>query len=311
MHFYPEKTLGLLIGGAVLVAAAALGAAAVLSLSTQPYAALSVVWLLALVVAAPVFAWAAYRWWGLLTARYTVANDALTVAWGARREVIPLEHIEELHMAGDFPGELKPHGLNWPGCLVSRVMHEQLGAVEFLTTTADKAGMVLLGYPGGWLALSPRDPAAFIASVKERAASPLTLDAPIEVLAQRAIPQSTFPPIAQWPLWNDRAALTLIGAGALGVLALAGYLFAVMGQLPGEIALRFDAQGNPARYGPPAGLLLLPAIGAVAWALNTALGAWLHRREAQRPLAQLLWATTLFVVGLTWAATLGLLTAGG
>jgi hypothetical protein len=309
--FGPNKATGLAIGAGVLVAALLADAVAVAFLTSQPVSLLTFVWVCVLAVSGPLFLWFGYRTWGLAGARYTLTSDALTVVWGSRREVIPLPHIEELHPAVEFEGELAPRGWHWPGCIVSRIDHEQLGAVEFLVTTAERAGWVLLGYSGGWLVLSPSEPAAFIAAVKERSAVPVTDDAPVEELARRALPQSVVPEVTRWPVWSDRLALGLMGAGGLGVLALVGYLASVFAQLPPVIALSFNNQGVPARFGTPTGLFILPMIGAVAWALNSLVSLWLHRREGQRPLVYLLLASTLFVVGLVWVAAFGLLTAGG
>jgi hypothetical protein len=215
--------------------------------------------------------------------------------------VIPLPEVEEVHAGLEFPGGLRPPALNWPGCVIGRVQRPDLGALEYLATTADKAGLVLIGYSGGWLALSPRDPAAFLAVLAERRAE--GVDEPVE-------PESAYPELPQWPLWRDRLALGLILAGALAVFALLVYLVLVYPQLPAEMALRFDPGGRPLRFGPPAGLFTLVLIGAGAWAVNTTLGILLHRRQADRAAAYLLLTATLGVQVMIWVAAIGLLTAG-
>ena len=72
----------------------------------------------------------------------------------------------------------------------------------------------------------------------------------------------------------------------------------------------WPGQGQPDRFGPPTGLLILPAIAGLTWAVNTLGGAWLHRLETERQAAYLLLGATLFVQALVWVATIGLLTAG-
>ena len=111
-------------------------------------------------------------------------------------------------------------------------------------------------------------------------------------------------------LLHDRLALSLMGAGAAGALLLLGYLALISPQLPAQIALHFDARGLPDRFGPPAGLLILPAIAGLTWLVNTLGGLWLHRNPRERAAAYLLLAATLFVQALVWVATLSLLTAG-
>jgi hypothetical protein len=254
-----------------------------------------------LIAGAPLLAWAAYRAGDLLRARYTVTAEALTIEWGGRREVIPLPDVEEARPAADFEGELRPPALSWPGYVKGTVQNPTLGAVEFLATTSEKPGLVMVGYPGGWLALSPPDPAKFLAVLAERRAegNVLTVEA-----------RSLYPELPRWALWRDGLALGLIAVGGLALLALFGYLILIFPQLPPTIALRFDAQGQPIRFGRPTGLFTLTLIGLLAWGLNTALGTWLHRREAERAAAYLLFAAAVVVQALAWVAAIGLLTAG-
>jgi hypothetical protein len=158
--------------------------------------------------------------------------------------------------------------------------------------------LVLLGYPGGWLAISPENPSAFLATLAE-----LKTEEVVEAESRSA-------QWLEWALWRDRLALGLIAAGGLALFALIAYLLIVYPQLPRVMALRFDGQGLPERFGPPGGLFLLPGIGALAWVFNTLGGAFLHRREAERPAAYLLFGATLFIQALLWVALIGLLTAG-
>lgn len=330
MKFEPDKTRGLQIGAALLAGLAALAALAVFILASQPSGPLNLVALFVLGVSLLLLAWVGWRVYGLLTARYQLDDDALTVQWGRWREVIPLADIEDRHLGIEFEGELSPRGLNWPGLVVSRIDHPVLGAVHFLATTAEKAGLVLLGYSGGWLALSPPDPAAFLEALRERQAAlpapvgagvetaeppdaPLAL--PVEETATVAAPAAARFSLAGldprvWPLWRDRLALGLIAVSALAVLALAVYLFVIIPRLPAQIALRFDAQRQPLEFGAPEGLWLLAALAAAIWLLNTLLGALFHRRIENRPLAYVLFGATLFMAALAWGATIGILTAG-
>jgi hypothetical protein len=301
MNFTPQKSRGLALGAGLWLALASVGLLSLALIVALPPSPLTLALILAAAVSLPAAGWAAYRLWALFTARYTLDRNALTVAWGARREIIPLDQIEEVHAATEFEGDLTPRGLQWPGGLMSRVAHPTLGALEFLATTPDKAGLVLVGYPGGWLALSPHDPAAFVAAFAERRA---------EGVETAPEPESRRWALPEWSVWHDRLALGLIALGGAALFALAAYLILIFPQLPAQMALRFDAQGLPSRFGPPAGLFILPVIGLVAWLLNTLGGVWLHRRAAERPAAYLLFGAALLVQALVWVAALGLLTAG-
>jgi len=333
--FEPDKTRGLQIGAGLLSGLAALAALALLVLASQPLSALSLFPLLVLALGLPLLAWVGWRAYGLAAARYQLSDDALIVQWGRRRETIPLADIEDRHLGAEFEGELRPHGPNWPGLIVSRIDHPTLGAVQFLATTADKAGLVLLGYSDGWLALSPPDPPAFLEALRERQAA---LPGPTQLAAESpgaplAASAKATTAVAQqpetepttgaavrlsltgldprfWPLWHDRLALGLIAAAGLATLALTVYLLIIIPQLPAEIALRFDAQRRPVQFGAPEGLWLLAALAAAAWLVNTLLGALFHRRAEDRPLAYVLFGATLLMAALAWGALLGLLTAG-
>ncbi|MBL8055716.1 MAG: hypothetical protein JNK29_03415 [Anaerolineales bacterium] len=305
MVYQPSKTLGLAVGLGALLGLLTLCAGCLVLLATQPPSPLSLALLALVVAAAPAIGWLAYRLAGLANARYILSPGALTVEWGGRREVIPLADLEEAHAGAEYPGELHPPRLAWPGCVVGLVQHPALGAVEFLATTAEKARLVLLGYPGGWLVLSPPKPAAFLAALTAG-----RTDASAEDAVELTRPESAYPDLPRWALWKDRLALGLITAAGLGWLALAVYLVSIAPQLPAEIALRFDPAGQPQTYGPPAGLFNLVLIGASAWGLNVLLGAGLHRREADRAAAYLLWGGGLAVQALVWIAAVSLLTAG-
>ena len=174
------------------------------------------------------------------------------------------------------------------------------GEVEFLAAV-EKPGLVLLRHAEAWLAISPADPQAFLAALAAaRAEGP----------QEEVEPESIIPAVQRSLLLHDRLALILMGAGAAGALLLLGYLALISPQLPAQIALHFDARGLPDRFGPPAGLLILPAIAGFTWLVNTIAGLWLHRNTRERAAAYLLLAATLFVQALVWVATLSLLTAG-
>jgi len=80
-------------------------------------------------------------------------------------------------------------------------------------------------------------------------------------------------------------------------------------EVPATVGL-LQGTGALARYGPPTGLLILPAIAGLTWLVNTLGGVWFHRRQTERAAAYLLLGGTLLVQALVWVATVRLLTAG-
>jgi len=301
MVFHPPRTTGLALGLSALLVLLAVDAALLAVLRANPLAPAGFLSLLLLVGSLPVVVWLLYRGYGLLRSRYVLSRNAIVVEWGDRRIVLPMALLDEVRAGAEVEAPLlRPRGLPWPGSTVGTATIAGLGEVEFLAATA-KPGLVLLRHAESWLAISPANPTAFLDTLQAlRAEGP-------EVTIE---PESVIPAVQRWAVLHDRLALALIGAGGLSVLLLLGYLALVAGQLPPEIALHFDGQGVPDRFGPPTGLLILPAIAGLTWLVNTGLGLWLHPRVPARAATYLLLGATLFVQALVWVATIGLLTAG-
>lgn len=301
MVFYPPRTTGLLISGGGLLALLAIDAGLLAVLRGNPLSVPGFLSLLLLAASLPAIAWLLYRGDGLLRSRYVLSRNAIVVEWGSRRIVLPMPLLDEVRAGSGVDAPLRPRGLVWPGSVVGTASVEGVGEVEFLAAVEQKPGLVLLRHADAWLAISPGDPAAFLAALHGfRAEGP----------EEDVTPESVLPAAMRWELLHDRLALALIGAGALSALLLVGYLAAIANQLPPQIALHFDGQGQPDRFGPPTGLLILPLIAGLTWLVNTLGGAWLHRRASERAGAYLLLGATLFVQALVWVATIGLLTAG-
>ena len=298
MDFNPQKTRGLLWAMAAATPLVIVLMAGVLLAVAEPVTGLNLAGVALVLVALPPLGWLMYRVVGLAGARYRVAAGALEIVWGSRREVIPLRDIEEAHPAPLFTGDLVARGLNWPGCVVSRFEHPQLGLVEFLAASAEKRDLVLIGYQGGWLALSPGDAPGFLQALSGRR------------LAEPRAGASTVPARVGLSFLRDRAAVGLLAAGAVMLGALIAYLLLIWPQLPPVLALRFNADGTPERFGPPAGLFILPAIGAVAFVLNSLYGAILHSRAPDRPAAYVILSASIAIQALVWVATFYVLFAG-
>jgi hypothetical protein len=299
--FHPPRTTGLAIGLGALIGLLGIDVALLAVLRAHPLALAGFVSLLLLVASLPALAFLAYRLYGLLRSRYVLSRNAIVVEWGDRRIVLPMALLDEVRAGAEVEAPtLRPRGLAWPGSAVGVNSVPGVGEVEFLAAT-EKPGLVLLRHAESWLAISPANPTAFLENLQTlRAEGPsVTIE-----------PESVVPVVQRWAVLHDRVALGLIGAGGVSVLLLLGYLALVAGQLPAEIALHFDGQGRPDRFGAPTGLLILPAIAGLTWLVNTGLGVWLHRRLSERAATYVLLGATLFVQALVWVATVGLLTAG-
>ena len=300
MVFTPPKTTGLAIGLGGCALLLGLDGLLLNFLRTAPPSPSTFVSVCVLLASLPTLGWLGVRCFNLTRARYVLSRNALVVDWGPRREVIPLPSISTVRPGLAFKADLRPRGLTWPGYQAGSAEFDDLGEVEFLAASP-QASLVLVSYPDGWLALSPSDPQHFIQTFEQLRAAGAE-----DAVAAESLTLSLF----AWPLWQDRLALTLMALGALGTLALLGYLSVIAPQLPPEIALHFNVAGAPDRFGPPGGLFILPLIAALAWAFNSIAGVWLHRSELERPASYLLLGGTLIVAAFVWIAAIGLLTAG-
>jgi len=300
MLFLPNKRTGLLVGLAALIALGGLDAALLLSVRAVPSAWTMLAGLL-LLASLPIALWLSYGVYGLWHARYIVGRNALVVDWGWRREVIPMARLGAVRVGEAELKAVRAPRWRWPGYVAGEQAQLEDRPIEFWATSAEPAQWVMLGYPGGWLVLSPPDPQTFIEALSFMRA---------EGAEETIEPESRRSGWLDWPLWSDRVALTLLALTSLSLLALLIYLTALFPTLPPTIALHFDGQGLPNRFGPPEGLFLLPIIGGIVWAVNTVGGLWLHQRAEERTGAYLLLGAALLTQALLWMATLGLLLAG-
>ena len=222
-----------------------------------------------------------YRTLSCLTLRYWVDRDGVTIAWLFARYVIPMEQIQRI-IRGSRE-EMRSPWWTWPTPYMTRWRY---GAGEWWLSLATRPppDQLLLITPYGTIGLSPRDPEGFIQALQERyRLGP----------ARRLVPGARLPRITRWPVWRDRLGLALLLAGLLGVLILFGWLSLVYPRLPEELPLHFDAQGMPDRIGPRSGLLILPIIGLLTWAVNGGIGGLVYARQ---PIgAYLLWGGTLVI----------------
>ncbi len=105
-------------------------------------------------------------------------------------------------------------------------------------------------------------------------------------------------------LWRDRAFQFLLVLTLLVNLALFAYLALRFATLPDLLPLHFDTLGLPDRIESKNGIFALPIIGILVFAINTALGIFIHQSE--RAATILLTAGTLSVQVLMWLAVINI-----
>lgn len=261
-------------------------------LTSRPVSGLSFVLALLILVAIPLLGYVGFRTLSSLFMEYWVDRDGVTVVWGPMREIIPIGSIERIQRGG-FEG-LRGRWWEWPNPYLTEGAAGGLGPIHSLATRPAAEQVVLVTSQAAY-ALSPRAPDEFITALQARHKL-----GPARLLK----PERHWPSPWQWGIWRDRLALALLGLAALVNLLLFGYLCFRYPQLPANLPLHFDAQGQPDRYGSPASLFVLPLIGLGALVINGLWGVALYQRH--RTGAYLLWGGALVVQFLVAVALVNL-----
>jgi hypothetical protein len=234
----------------------------------------------AVVLAAPV-PLLLYRSFALAQSSYTLDRDGLRLRWGLRGEDIPLPQIEWVRPAAELGFRLPLPLFQWPGAVVGRRKVEGLGEVEFIGS--DVRLLLLVATPQKVYAISPADGRAFIRSFRQI----------IELGSLSPLPSySVLPAAFLQKVWQDRPARWLVLAG----LALTGILFILAGLIiptRSTISLGYNALRQPLDPVSADRLLLLPLLGSVAYLGDLLAGLFFYRSDVQRPVAYLLWGSSV------------------
>jgi hypothetical protein len=242
----------------------------------------------------------AYRVYLLLTAWYEILpTGALRIRFGALREVIPLEEIEELRSGGKVSDALRKAGPGWLETWQGHVAVEGEEAVDWIATDRGQSLLLLVSKRRRW-AISPSDPAGFARNVTDLSA---------RVNLEKVEPESILPSPFILDILKTRSALVSITGGWILILALGMFLLILQPSLPVNQPFRFTPSGLPSSFGDPARLLILPFTGSAVWLLNAILG-WRAWRIDQRLAAFALWIAACIVAAGLWVAAIFLLRAG-
>ena len=268
-----------------------------LTFPSGPLAAAGLVILAVALILAPA---AAYRIHLLLTAVYEIAPaGALNIRFGARREVIPLETIEEIRSGGKISPALRKTGPGWLETWQGKVSAGGEEPVEWIATDRGSSLLLLISKDNRW-AISPSDPAGFA-----RAVADLSARGSLEKVEAVSAQPSPF----ILDILKTRSALAPLIGGEFLLVALGAIFLAVQSLLPSNQAFRFTPSGIPSSPGSPSRLLILPLTGGAVWVVNAVLG-WRAWRTDQRLAAYSLWITACVVAAGLCVATVLLIRAG-
>ena len=277
MVFKPRRSTGILVGIAIIISLLALDALLLSHLRQSQISLVFFIFALLVIISLPLLALLGYLVYGLFNLQYQLHRNALTIAWGATRHVIPMSSIQEVVRGKDLGEEIRVRGIKWTGYLVGRVEVEGIGRTLFYATEP-VAKQLLAITPALAYGISPVDADGFLDAFDIRQQM-----GPIQLLSY----EHHQPGFLTWPIWRDRLAYLLLVLGAGANLVLFAYH-----------CWRYPALDQ-------ADVFRLPAIGLVALVANCSLGVFIHRR--QRVGAYLLFGGAIAVQLLSWLVALNII----
>ncbi len=238
-----------------------------------------------------------HRTYLLLSAYYELAaTGGLTLRIGPRREVIPLDEIDEIRSGSRISDAIRNAAPGWVDGWQGSVSAGGEDEVDWIATDRGPR-LLLLVTKRRRVAISPSDPAGFARNLAD-----ISAQGSLEKTEPLSVKSS---PILREIFRNPPAAVLLAG-GMAAITALGAFLTGIQPALSTEHPFRFDPSGLPTSLGDPQRLLFLPATGGAIWILNALIG-WLAWKKDQRPAAYALWITTLLVAIGLWVAIVFLL----
>ncbi len=225
-------------------------------------------WLLAglLLLLAGLFANWAY---GVFAMSYVIDRDTLTIRWGFREVVIPIDTVQRM-VPGRTLDEPKVEGLNWWGCHVGAADVKRIGYTLFYSTHSSPDELLYIVTTEESYALTVLDQAVFAEEVQARAAL-----GPALAHHQRSAATG----IAAFPFWRDRVAIVAAAAGAIASAVLFGYVYASYPGLPSVIQISFPALNGVVTVGDKSELLKIAYLGVGIFVANSVLGVLVHARD--------------------------------
>jgi hypothetical protein len=295
MAWKPDKALGLGVGLVVVLVIIGMEVFLLQSMGGQPPGLNLYVMALLFVLSLPLLVLWLYWYYGLATLRYTMDRDALVIACGASRYVVPMDAIRRVVRGDEVEISQGFSGVGWPGYLMGSLRLKELGLLLVASTEPLQRQLVIVTDRMCY-GVSPRRPEHFLADLAARQAL-----GPLHP-AEQMVAYVSF---VAAPVWRDRWFWGMVLLAFIANAALFGVIALRYPALPERLPLHFDAQGMVDRVGFKSGLIVVPTIGALSLAANGVLGAILHGRE--RLAACLLAGMAVALQVVLWIAALGIL----
>jgi PH (Pleckstrin Homology) domain-containing protein len=295
-HFPPAKQFGLILHLAIIILLAGTATWGFINLTNAQVGPMFVSHLLIGLLAFAPIPFLGYRAYALFKADYYIDRDSLAILWGLRVEDIPLTDIEWVRPASDLTNPLSLPRLRLPGALLGIRRHPDLGAVEFIASSA--RNLILIATSKHVFAISPRDAAALVRTfARATELGSLTPTDAKSIYPSFVITQAWESPIARF-LWLTGLLLNL------GLVGWVGFLIPSLSQVP----FGFDTLGVPTETVPSVRLILLPLISTLLFITGLLAGLYLYRWDRERPLAFIIWLSSTLCALLFLLAVLFLVT---
>lgn len=295
-HFPPAKQFGLILHALLILLLSGASIWGFVNLTNAQVGPMFVSYLLTGILAFAPIPFLGYRAYALFKADYYIDRDSLAILWGLRVEDIPLTDIEWVRPASDLTHPLSLPPFRLPGAVLGTRRHPDLGAVEFIASTA--RNLILIATSKHVFAISPRDAASLVRTFAR--ATELGSLMPTEA-------KSVYPSFVITQAWESPAARFLWMTGLLlnlGLVAWVGALIPSLSQVP----FGFNPLGVPTETAPSVRLILLPLISALMFITGLLAGLYLYRWEKERPLAFVIWLSSTLCALLFLMAVLFLVT---
>ena len=220
-----------------------------------------------------------YRMYALRNANYSLDRDKLTITWGLRVEQIPVSDVEWVRPLEALAVPLPLPVFRLPGSVLGAHRHSDLGMVEFLAS--DARALLLVATTRRVFVISPEDTAGFMQTIQRAIEmGSLSPAAPESVYLSFVIARAWESALARY-FWL--AALFL----NIGLLAWVSLMIPSLGR----VSLGFLPSGAPRVAGSGLGLIPIPVVSIFFNIIGWAAGLFFYRRDDQRTLAFILWAS--------------------
>ncbi|HSL31411.1 MAG TPA: PH domain-containing protein [Anaerolineales bacterium] len=295
-HFPPAKQYGLILHVMIIIMLAGASMWGFGNLTNARVGPTFVTYLLVGILAFAPIPFLGYRAFALFKADYYIDRDSLAILWGLRIEDIPLTDIEWVRPASDLTHPLALPRFRLPGAVLGTRRHPDLGAVEFIASSA--RNLILVATSKHVFAISPRDAVSLVRTfARATELGSLTPTEAKSVYPSFVITQAWESPVARF-LWLTGLLLNL------GLVAWVGFLIPALSQVP----FGFDAFGVPNVIVPSSQLILLPLISGLMFITGFLAGLYLYRWDKERPLAFIIWVSSTLCTLLFLLAVLFLVT---